>query len=76
MPKYLVSTHLTISVHTEVDADSPEEAKNIAGQRGVMGLCHSCASSDESDVEWRTSGELDSLPDIDDPSTEVIELDK
>lgn len=62
MPKYMVTSAITISMHTEVEADSAEEAKEIASQRGIMSMCHSCARSDGDDEEWRTSGELDGEP--------------
>ena len=56
---YSVGGVITISVHTEVVASSPEEAREIAiNDRGIMSLCHHCASADAS-VEWVTSGELD-----------------
>lgn len=66
MPKYLVMAEMTISVHTEVEADTLEEAIEIAQGRPVMGLCHQCAASAGSShadlEEWRTNGELDGEP--------------
>lgn len=75
--RYSVSGVITISVHTEVFASSPEEAREIAiNERGIMGLCHQCASG-EPEREWVTSGELDcDTPEPHDGSTEleVVEL--
>lgn len=62
MPKYIVTGSITISVHTVVDADSPEAAKEEAQSRSVQGLCHQCADSRGADEEWRTSVELDGEP--------------
>lgn len=57
--RYSVGGVITISVHTEVEASSPEEAREIAmSERGIMSLCHHCANADAS-VEWVTCGELD-----------------
>lgn len=57
--RYSVAGVITISVHTEVIASSPEEAREIAvNDRGIMSLCHQCASG-EPEREWVTSGELD-----------------
>lgn len=60
--KYLVTGSITISMHVEVEADSPAEARRIAGESSVMSLCHQCArssNSDDGEPEWCTSGELD-----------------
>lgn len=62
MPKYQVNGTATISMHTVVEADSPEEAKEIAQERAVQGLCHGCANARGADEEWRTNGELDGEP--------------
>lgn len=59
MPKFLVGGEITISMHTIVEAETVEEAKEIASQRPLMSLCWSCSDSKEADQEWRTSGELD-----------------
>lgn len=64
MTKFFVSTELTISVHTFVEANDEEQAKIIAMDRPVMDLCHQCASAN-SELEWVTSGELDGLPEED-----------
>jgi hypothetical protein len=65
MARYYVVAEMTISVGTEVEARSAEQAKDIASRRGVMTLCHSCASNREGrTTEWCTSGELDGEPEI------------
>jgi hypothetical protein len=56
--RYNVSGQITISMHTEVMASSPEEARKIAEERSIMSLCHQCASGEPAE-EWVTSGELD-----------------
>lgn len=72
--RYSVAAAITISVHTEVIASSPEEARKIAiNDRGIMTLCHQCASGDP-EREWVTSGELDGdLPEHE-TDLEVVEL--
>lgn len=74
--RYSVGGTLTISVHTEVVARTPEEARELAAEHGIMSLCHSCASGSPSE-EWVTSGELDGdMPNPYDGETEweVVEL--
>jgi hypothetical protein len=51
----------TIGVFTDVEADSPEQAKELAEDRGMVGLCYQCATGDPAE-EWCTSGELDGIP--------------
>ncbi len=58
---YRVVGLVTISMSTLVKARSKKEALVEAGERGLLGLCHQCASG-EQDVEWVTSGELDGEP--------------
>jgi hypothetical protein len=53
---------MTISVYVDVEASSPKEAKQMAREASVMGLCHQCAGNHEG--EWSTSGELDGIPAI------------
>lgn len=62
MPKFQVNAMLTISVITDVEADSREEAKEIALARSVIGLCHQCSGTRTVDEEWCTNGELDGTP--------------
>lgn len=75
--RYSVAGVITISVHTEVIASSPEEAREIAiNERGIMSLCHHCATG-EPDCEWVTSGELDGdlpAPYEGETDLEVVEL--
>lgn len=56
--RYMVTGHITISVCTEVEADSAREAERVARDRPVMSLCAQCAAG-EPEHEWVTSGELD-----------------
>lgn len=42
--KYRVHAWVAIDLYGEVEADSKEEAKEAAGELGVPGLCHHCAS--------------------------------
>ena len=58
--KYRVTATMTISVHVDVEAESPEQAKEIAEELPPMTLCHQCASS--KGEQWSTSGELDGQP--------------
>jgi len=71
--RYRVVGTVTITVLTDVEADSPAAAAEIAEGRPLMGLCWQCASGrgHEKDSEWRTSGELDGEPTV----IEVDELD-
>ena len=75
--RYSVGGVITISVHTEVIASSPEEARQIAlSERDIMSLCHGCASKDAAEA-WVTSGELDGgcpEPHEEGKELEVIEL--
>ncbi len=73
--RYRLSGTLTISVCTDVEAASPEEACKILEDEGrpVVTLCHQC-SGGNSFVEWVTSGELDGEPEIIDDE-EPIEID-
>lgn len=69
MSKRVVSTTVTISIYTKVDADSDEEAKELAMERPLMRFCHQC-SAGKPDKEWVTSGELDGTPQEDDMNVE------
>lgn len=62
MAKFTVVATITISVHTDVEAETLKEAFEEAKKRGMISLCHQCARG-EDDREWVTSGELDGLPD-------------
>ena len=65
MATYVVSAVGHITLVTEVEANSAEEAKEKAAQRGVTGLCHG-AELDRVDDVWVTTGELDCIPQPDD----------
>lgn len=72
--RFSVLATMTISMHTIVEADNEEEAKDVAlAQRGVMGLCANCTRN-RAEEEWVTSGELDGEID-EDSIVEVVELD-
>jgi len=63
MTRYCFVINATISLHTDVEAESLEEAIEEAKGRVVMSLCHQCAAGEpDSRDEWRTSGELDTDP--------------
>ena len=61
MPKYQFSVEAVISMSTDVEAATLEEAIAEAQSRGVQGLCHQCAHGNYAE-EWATSGELDCEP--------------
>lgn len=68
--KFRVCGVITISVYTEVEAETPEEARKLAEEQPVMTLCHYCVSG-EPDREWVTNGELDGTPAPDSHETEL-----
>lgn len=73
--RFYVVAMATISVGTEVEAVSVEEARAIACERGFQSLCHQCASAaDERREAWCTSGELDGGEIADAAIVEVTEL--
>jgi hypothetical protein len=51
MKRYYITGTLSVTCYTEVDANSPEEALEIASYRNVSGLCHAPFLSN-SDEEW------------------------
>jgi hypothetical protein len=55
---FRVAGTMTISMHVDVVASSPEEAIEKAKESPVMSLCHQCSSGEEG--AWNTSGEFDS----------------
>lgn len=57
--KYKLTAKMTISVYTEVEADSLEEAIKIAEDRDYMSIASNGADSEES--EWMCD-ELDGYP--------------
>jgi hypothetical protein len=58
--KFIVTAEVTISMHVEVMAKSKAEAKRLAGDAPMIGLCHQCSGSEPG--SWSTSGELDGMP--------------
>lgn len=54
MPIYTLSGKVTVSAHTTVEANSPEEAKEIASLRGAGLVCY---GTDETE-DWAV-GEVD-----------------
>jgi hypothetical protein len=69
--KYQVTSLITISVVTVVEASSKREAKAIALQRDMQTLCVHCDDTRGIEEEWRAS--LDGEPD---PSaTQVTEYE-
>lgn len=59
---YTFVVHATVSLVTDVKAETLAEAMEIAKGRSVMGLCHQCNGGD-SRREWGT--ELDCEVDLD-----------
>jgi hypothetical protein len=59
--KYRVNALVTISIHTDVEAESEQEAYDLAYDRPMQSFCHHCAGGDPEEV-WSTSGELDGEP--------------
>lgn len=60
MPTYAFVVNTTISMSTEVTADSLPEAIAEAKGRAVMSLCRQCSNAPAN--EWSASGELDGEP--------------
>lgn len=58
--RYTVVGEVTISMHVEVEASSPEEAIERAEAAPMMSLCHQCGRGEPD--EWSTSGEFDGEP--------------
>lgn len=58
MKIYTVSALVTISILTEVIAESEEQALEIAEERPMQSFCNSCSSKDPDD-QWVFGGELD-----------------
>lgn len=62
MAKFVVVAQVTISIFTEVEADTEEQALKEAEERALHGLCYQCGGFDTKGEEWCTSGELDGTP--------------
>lgn len=61
MVKYTFVIEATISMHTEVEADSLKKAIKIAQSRPTQSLCWQCSKGEE-ECAWSTSGEFDADP--------------
>lgn len=61
LKKYTLSAEVTISLHAVVYAKSKKHALELGGDLGMPTIHEDSRynNSDESDEEWRTSGELD-----------------
>jgi hypothetical protein len=71
--KYRVVSRVTISMHTDVEAKSIKDAKEIALGRPLVRLCWQCSGGDKT-TKWCTSGELDGEPKI--VEVDVIESEE
>lgn len=61
--KYRVCALVTISVHTDVVAESEEQALEMAEERSLAAVHHSIYDTTHlAKTEWVTSGELDGTP--------------
>lgn len=60
MRKYKVHAAITISVHTEVEAEEAEEAELLAAEQPMQVFCSRCAEGEPS-KEW-VARELDGEP--------------
>lgn len=58
MARYNVTGAVTISVYTIVEADSPEQARQIAAERGNSS---SIVEQGNDNEEWVTGSELDGV---------------
>jgi hypothetical protein len=65
--KFIFVVNTTISLATQVEADTLEQAIEAAKSRGPMSLCSQCAPGAD---EWGTSGELDCEPGM----SELVDL--
>lgn len=59
--KFIVSGVVTISMYTEVEADSKEDAIDIAESRDVCSLIAPEQMGDTDDSVWVHSGEIDGI---------------
>lgn len=51
--RYCVHSRVTLGVFTDVAAESPEQAKELASLRGIRALCTQCSHSDGDErSEW------------------------
>lgn len=66
MSKYSFVVGATITLHVDVEAESLDEAIELAQGAGVVSLCHQCGRGEPD--EWSTTGEIDA-----DPATSPLE---
>ena len=53
---YDVYMVFTFTRHMQVEAESEDEAEDIAiGKKGVVTVCHNCSSKVESDIELQST---------------------
>lgn len=62
MPKYTLVAEVTVSVSTEVEADTLEAALLAACEHPMQSFCNQCDRG--LDDEWGLGGELDGTPRI------------
>lgn len=63
MKKWRLVATATITLITDVEADSVEDAREIADKRGIQSVCHKCSGKNREHV-WSLTGELDGEPDL------------
>lgn len=72
MARYIVTGILHLGVYTEVEAETEDQALQIAEERPVRSLCHQCASAkDGEDREQFCFGDTLLLNDVDELSVEA-----
>ena len=64
MKRFSVAGQVTISIYTIVEAESAEQAMEIAEGRDLPNLCHQCAGAGDENVQWSLTGELDGMPEV------------
>lgn len=62
MKRYTVNATVTISIYTEVEAESEEEALELAEGREMCSLVPPSRMGSRSDEVWCHCGELDGTP--------------
>lgn len=62
--RYYIHSAMVVSVGVEVEADSPEQAREIAEDTGIRSLCHACSGSDHGRRrdEWHLTDGLEGEP--------------
>jgi hypothetical protein len=61
MKRWRVGAEVTISLHTDVEAETIEEARAIAESRSIVGLCNRCSTGSPRH-EWVASCGFDGEP--------------